>query len=342
MTQQFRNKTILISRTDAIGDVMLTLPMCGWLKQQVPGVKVLFLGKTYTKDVVNSCAYVDAFLNWDELKVLPQQEQLNKLQEYGIDVVIHVFPDKEVAQLAKKAGIAVRVGTRNRWFHWLTCNMLVPLSRRHSPLHESQLNLELLRPVGLKQLPPLTQILTYLDMSGVAPLPAHAQKWLTPGVPHIILHPKSQGSAREWELENFGALARLLHQRGYQVFVSGTRQDHDLMHHWLAQHQPWLTDITGKLTLSEFISFIKACDGLVGASTGPLHLAAGLGIHALGLYPPIKPIHPGRWGPVGLKAEYLVLDKDCQACRKNPAACVCIKQITVQAVLDRIDAWFKG
>jgi ADP-heptose:LPS heptosyltransferase len=254
-------------------------------------------------------------------------------------VAIHVFPNKDIAWLCKRAGIQHRIGTRNRWFHWLTCNHRVALSRRHSALHESQLNLALLRPLGLKHLPGLAAMPVYLRLHPAAPLPAVQQSWLKPGLAHIILHPKSQGSAREWDLEKFGLLARRLHQQGCQVFVSGTIQEQALLKDWLEQNRAYITDITGKLTLPELVSFIKACDGLVAASTGPLHLAAALGIHALGLFPPMKPIHPGRWAPIGPKAEYLVLEKDCQDCRYDPAACHCIRQLSVEAVYQRIENW---
>lgn len=339
MSYSFAAKTFLLSRTDSIGDVVLTLPMCGWLKQHIPGARIIFLGKTYTKAIIECCPDVDAFLNWDELRVLPRTDQAALLRQHHIEVAIHVFPHKDIARLCWQAGIPHRIGTRNRWFHWLFCNHLVALSRRHSPLHESQLNLELLRPAGLSQMPDKTALAAYLHFGPPAPLPAALQAWLKPGRPHVLLHPKSQGSAREWDLEKFGLLARLLHQRGYQVFVSGTMQEQALIQDWLAKNQAFITDLTGKLTLPQFLSFIGACDGLVAASTGPLHLAAALDIHALGLFPPMKPIHPGRWAPIGAQAEFLVLNKDCQDCRANPAACHCIRQISVEAVMERIVGW---
>jgi heptosyltransferase-3 len=94
------------------------------------------------------------------------------------------------------------------------------------------------------------------------------------------------------------------------------------------------------LELPEFIAFIAAADGLVAGSTGPLHLAGALGRHALGLYPPIKPMHPGRWGPLGPHAEYLVFDRpDCQDCRAQPADCTCIKAIEAAAVAAQVAKW---
>ena len=47
MAQVSQANSILISRADSIGDVVLTLPMAGVLKQILPGVKIIFLGKNY-------------------------------------------------------------------------------------------------------------------------------------------------------------------------------------------------------------------------------------------------------------------------------------------------------
>ena len=158
---------------------------------------------------------------------------------------------------------------------------------------------------------------------------------------NVILHPRSRGSAREWGLLHFGQLARLLHQAGHRVFVTGTAAEGEELGDWLREHQPYLAaELTGQLALPEFLAFIAAADGLVAGSTGPLHLAAALGRHALGLYPPIRPMHPGRWAPLGPYAEYLVFDRpDCQDCRTAPMACTCIKALTPLQVLARVQQW---
>ena len=338
--------TFLVSRTDAIGDVVLTLPVCGVLKQQFPGCRVVLIGRGYTAAVAAACPWVDGFLNVDDLARLPAAEQVAQLRSYAAAAIIHVFPNRFLARLAKQANILVRVGTRNRLFHWLTCNRLVALSRRHSPLHEAQLNLKLLAPLGYAATPPLAEIAELVRLAPAVPLAARWQALLAarqPGQLNIILHPRSRGSAREWGLPNFGELARQLHAAGHRVFVTGTKDEGAELAaaNWLRDHQPYLAaDLTGQFALPEFIAFIAAADGLVAGSTGPLHLAAALGRHALGLYPPIRPMHHGRWGPLGPRAEYLVFDRpDCQDCRAAPAACTCIKAIGTAMVLARLTTW---
>jgi heptosyltransferase III len=37
-----------------------------------------------------------------------------------------------------------------------------------------------------------------------------------------------------------------------------------------------------------------------------LHIAAALGIRSIGLYTPQRPMHPGRWAPLGRDTRVLV------------------------------------
>ncbi|MBF9219493.1 glycosyltransferase family 9 protein [Hymenobacter ruricola] len=333
-----------MSRTDAIGDVVLTLPVAGYLKQLFPKCRVVLIGRTYTAPVAAACPWVDDFLNLDELAQLPGATQVATLRGYAAHAIIHVFPNTLLARLAHKAKIPVRIGTRNRWRHWLTCNRLVALSRRHSTLHEAQLNLKLLQPFGLNRFPPLPEVAQLVRLQATELLAEHWQERLgqrQPGQLNIILHPRSRGSAREWGLDNYARLAQLLHQAGHRVFVTGTAAEGEELADWLQQNAAFLAaNLTGQLSLPQFISFIAAADGLVAGSTGPLHLAAALGRHALGLYPPIRPMHPGRWGPLGPHAGFLVFDKpNCNDCRQQPAACTCIRAIEPAAVAAQIAAW---
>jgi ADP-heptose:LPS heptosyltransferase len=151
---------------------------------------------------------------------------------------------------------------------------------------------------------------------------------------NLILHPRSKGSAREWGLDNFSKLIGLLPADKVKVFVSGTKEEGETLR-WLFEKHPGINDLTGKLSLEEFISFINTCDGLVAASTGPVHIAAALGKKAVGLYAPMRPIYPGRWAPLGKNASYLVLDKTCTDCRKN-ADCHCIREINAALVKEKL------
>lgn len=330
-------RTFIISRTDAIGDVVLTLPVAGVLRSLYPSSRIFFLGRAYTRDVINACEHIDGFLDWDELRQLPSRAAIRQLRAIDADTLIHVFPDPDIARLAWQAGIRRRIGTTHRLYHYLYCNIRVPLSRKRSPYHESQLNLRLLAPLGAKPLYTLQEIGGLYGLTRLAPLPPSIASLLAPDRFNLIIHPKSRGSGREWGLENFRQLIALLPQDRYKLFITGTAAEGQLLSP-LIRDFPLLTDLTGRLSLGQLLSFISASDGLVASGTGPLHIAAALGIHALGLFPPIRPMHPGRWAPVGHKAKFFVKDIDCEACRRSKD-CSCVRELPPRELLDYLEPY---
>ena len=322
-------KRIIISRTDSIGDVILTLPMAGVLKKFFPNSFIIFLGRTYTRPVIELSEHVDLFVDWDEIKDLPLPGRIASFKALDADIILNVFPDPAVMQLSKQVKIPLRIGTSNRRQSWYWCNRLVFFSRRRSKLHEAQLNLKLLKPLGIDITPGKEEIAAFY---GFRSLPAMTLPGSDPGKTTVILHPRSKGSAREWGLENFSRLISLLPAEKYSVYISGTEAEGASMKDFLDSHRERVTDLTGKMSLSEFILAINAADVLVAASTGPLHIAAALGIRAIGLYAPMRPIFPERWAPIGKRASFLVVQrKDCNDCRKT-GDCHCIREIRPEVV----------
>ena len=324
------NKTIIISRTDSIGDVVLTLPMAGVIKKFYPNSKILFLGKTYTKSVVELSKYVDEFINWDELQ--KNQNAVAVLKNYKADVFIHVFPNKEIAKLVKATKIPLRIGTFGRLHHILTCNKKILFTRKKSDLHESQLNLKLLSPLGIAQHFELYELAMLYGFEKIPLLKPELQSLIGPNRFNLILHPKSKGSAKEWGLNNYLALTKLLPKDQFKIFISGTEEEGKLIGNTFNFDEN-IVSLIGKLNLTDFIAFIAKTDGLIAASTGPLHIAAALNKKAIGLYSPKRPIHPDRWKPVGQHAQAVVFDTNCEKCSKG-LDCDCISKITPQTIVN--------
>lgn len=332
-------KKFIISRTDNIGDVVLTLPLAGIIKEHFPESEVVFLCKNYTVPIVSCSDYVDRVIDFDELLLMDEQQQINQIREVEAEAVIFVFPDKRAMKLAKKSGIKLRIATSRRLQSMLYCNSRVKFSRKKSDLHEAQLNTKLLIPVGINKEFSLEDLARYYGMKKPQNKSGH-ERLIDPRKFNLILHPKSKGSAREWGLENYLKLIDLLDSEKYNIFISGTESEGKEMQSLFSSAGDRVVDITGKMSLSEFISFIAKADGLFAASTGPLHIAAALGKNTLGVYAPMRPIHPGRWAPIGKKSSYLVLDKICSDCRKTED-CHCIRAITPEQVVEIIYSWKK-
>jgi heptosyltransferase-3 len=325
-------KRVIISRTDNLGDVILTLPLLGYLKSEIPEIKIFFIGKKYTQPIIDHCIFVDQFIDKEE--IIKDPHLLSRLEA---DSIVFIYPDKQLASIARKQGIRNRVATSHRWFNWLYCNYIIDFSRLRSNQHESQLNFKLLTPFKMGWDISTNELSSFYglqakreDFNGVL---SHHQF-------NLIIHPKSKGSAKEWGLENFDRLIQVLPKDDFKIFITGLKEEGEQIQQerpGLFDH-PHVTNLTGQLSLEEMISFVSSTDGLLACSTGVLHLAAALGKYALGIYAPIKPIHPGRWKPIGPHADYLVLDKECNQCGKNPL-CECIRSVSVDQVRNKLVAF---
>ncbi|MDB5822352.1 MAG: glycosyltransferase 9 family protein [Herminiimonas sp.] len=323
---------VLICRTDNIGDVVLTLPLAGYLKKLNPQLRIGFLCRGYAAGIVRYCQAVDYVLESEHLG-----DAADMLRRLGPDTIVFAKPDRHLAAAAKKAGIRNRVGTSHRWFHWLYCNRLAHFSRVKSGLHEAQLNFKLLAPLGENVVPPLEQIPPLYRL--VAP-PYTGHPALATDRFNLVIHPKSNGNGREWPIGHYTALAEALRNSQVQMWVTGSGAEGE----WIAEHAPALLamphvgNVCGRLTLAELACFINAADGLIASGTGPLHLSAALGRPTLGLFPPIRPINPGRWGALGAQAEVLCQPLPCGAC-DDAANCECMNAITPQSVAAVVQRW---
>ncbi|MFZ9586544.1 MAG: glycosyltransferase family 9 protein [Crocinitomicaceae bacterium] len=322
-------KRILISRTDSIGDVVLTLPMCQAIRKQFPEAQLIYIGKKYTEPVVQCFDCIDEFWDVDSLLNQPIAMQIEQMQA---DCIIHVFPNKKLASLAKKAKIPMRIGTSHRVFHLFSCNYRPNFTRKKSPYHEAQLNFHLLQPLGITSIPNWDELTQLLEFSAPMNQLTPAFQWEKES--YVLLHPKSKGSALEWPIAKYVDLAEQLAHKGTKVCFTGTEEEGQLFRKMLPVH-PNIIDSSGKLSLSELICLIDNAKALVACSTGPYHIAGVCGVKAIGLFSMRRPIDPGRWQAIGPKAKFLVFDPHCSACKKGEK-CRCIEEITVQSVINAI------
>ena len=282
--------SLAIARTDSIGDVIVTLPLCGFIKKHSPNTRIVFIGRSYTQAIVEACPYVDEFLNFDK----HAESNLN------VDACVFAFPDGEVMKWVKAQGVKKRIATGSRIASWKFSNNRVFFSRKNSDLHESQLNFYLLRPFGVEDIPSLEEIRLWHVLKPQVESPIQ----LEPNKRSVVFHMLSKGSALNWSLHQYQELASLLPPADFNIYITGTEEEGVRIRKDF-RFDSHIIDLSGKLSLPQLIAFISSCETLVAASTGPLHIASAVGIRAIGLYPSKRPMHPERWMPLGAKATYL-------------------------------------
>lgn len=326
------NPRILISRTDRIGDVVLSLPVTVELAKAYPGARVDFIIRKETIPLVSDQSGVAGIVEYDPSR--GEREVASQIRQRDYQAVICLYPRPPLARIFARAGIPVRVGTARRWYSFRFTHR-VNIGRRGSGRHEKDLNLDLLKPLGIQpdySLVPklvLTPQLQHETSSAVQALLTCKQ-----GRPLVVIHPGDSGSAQNWSVERYVQLAELLVRDNILVIISGIPPERE---RHLAMFSPILGEkqiLTGQTDLRQLMVLLTGADLFVGGSTGPLHIAAAFGVPVVGLYGPIRTTTPDRWGPCG--SGHTVFVPDVPVCKCKVGSCRlgnCMDRIAVEDVL---------
>lgn len=339
-------KRILVAKTTHLGDLVISLPMATALKVRDPTCTVIFLTSHKTMDVARCCPQID------EVYAQPATaEELDALlASLRVDIFIQVNNCRVAADAAYRAEIPIRIGSLFRFHNFRRCTHLVALSRFRR-INKRLLDLQYLLPLGIE----IEDEATVAAMYDLRPPRFSAEQPATDpdrfalGRRKIILSPAViTAQSHQWPLEAYTRLIRSLDPTKFHWFICGLASDRNNLRRLLEQHSldGNVTDLVGRLSMTEFMYFITCCDALVAGSTGSLHLAAALGIRTLGLYQSRKADRE-RWRPVGRSATVIHSDVRCPGERRTSAGdhrftCPCIAAISPDRVARQVLSWFEG
>jgi len=113
----------------------------------------------------------------------------------------------------------------------------------------------------------------------------------------IVMNPGAGWGAKQWPAERYGAVAKRLAQNGLEVLINSGPGEADL-----AQSVQGTSGGCAKIvtcSIPDLIALTRRVRLFIGGDTGPMHLAAALGIPVVGIF---GPTNPARNGPFGTRS----------------------------------------
>jgi heptosyltransferase-1 len=129
------------------------------------------------------------------------------------------------------------------------------------------------------------------------PREAEAESWaadLVDGRRVCVLSAGAGWGAKRWPVERFGALARELRAMGFAVLVNASHKDDALAAQVVAASGGVAEMVV--CNIAELIALVRRAAVVVGGDSGPVHLAAALGVPVVALFGPTDPARNGPWG----------------------------------------------
>ena len=128
---------------------------------------------------------------------------------------------------------------------------------------------------------------------------------------YIILHPGSKKSAKDWSINNFCELTKLILKEypDFKIIVTGISDEAELTNEVRESinenDKRRVIDLAGKINLRELLILIEKSLLFVSNSTGPIHIAGALNKKIIGFYPDDLPMSAARWKPLSENAVIL-------------------------------------
>lgn len=316
---------ILLVRLDRVGDVVLSTPAMEALKKRFPRSELTVLLRPQTAALLENNPHVDRCVVLDPGAGLAERCRiLQDLRRRRFDLAVDPCFDWKLASalMVWASGAQSRIGYpgggREVFFTTLAA---VPSANAHM----SDVILGTLRPLGIDG--PNPQPRLYLSQEERDRAAAWLAERSPGGKPLVGLHPGAYYETQRWPAEYFAALADRL--RGpVDVILFGGPADRDL----IRRIQPLVSVRMLEVVTPDirwFAALLSRCRLLVCNNSGPLHMAAALGVPTVSF---MGPTVKALWSPLGEKHAVLRADElSCIGCNRGvcPAGTLeCMRRIT--------------
>ncbi len=352
---------ILINRSDAIGDTILTIPMAKLLKERFPDAHITFLISPKSQDIFLGNPFIDDFIIYH--RHLPYYLKLKQVfsifRKVNPTHYFYVGGGYLPNMIAFLLMVPFRGGLKSKWHTYLFLNKGVRQKRSMVSMHEMEFNLSLLSPLGvefhysekLNYRPEL-----YLSKSeSTEASEEFAQTLKEAGMDsnrkYIVIHPGMTGHTLNWSSRNYARFIIKMMNRfpdKFNYIISYTPSDEKyligvkeiLAASNLLNSKEILFFNGLTVGLRKYMGILSKASLFLGPSTGTTHLASVLGVPVIGIYSPIKAQSSMRWGPVHKNNDQLkilvpdVICGEVLSCAKKECPYYeCMGKIEVEDVL---------
>ena len=137
-------KKIIISRTDKIGDLVLSIPSFFMVKKMYPDAEIIVLVRKYNYEIVKNLPYIDRVVKIDDYRKV---ELIEKIKYFKADIFIALYNDEFVMQLAKASGAKIKIGPLSKIKSFFIYNNGIWQKRSKSIKNEAEYNLDLIKSI---------------------------------------------------------------------------------------------------------------------------------------------------------------------------------------------------
>jgi ADP-heptose:LPS heptosyltransferase len=303
---------ILVVATTALGDTLWATPAIESLRKSFPQAYIACLTSPIGMQILGHNPFIDTLYRLEEPMFFHFWNLRKRLLAETFDTVLIFHASQRlIFPLCASIGANRIVGTAkiNKGLDFLLTDPL-PSVRQH----EIARRLQIVEHIGGSIHAETLSIFLQPEER----FPKRNGRW-------VAIHPGSKDGFKRWPEKNFATVARNLQALGYEILITGTKEEAELMKK-TADLIPGAEIADTNLPLRRFAALLEQMDLLICNDTGPFHLACALNRPVIGIYAATDPFLCGSY-----KASHAcVISKkaSCTPCLKRKCnAPFCLLQI---------------
>jgi heptosyltransferase-2 len=321
---------ILMRGPNWVGDSVLAIPAMKAVRARFPEAEITLLVRPWVSGVFKSAPFIDHLWSEPRPSGLSDWMRITKsIRQNHFDMAL-LFPNSfESAAMIFLGRVPQRVGYATDGRRWLLTNSLKPSSEKR---HQVHYYLDLAEAVSAEVAQPSIAIeATAEERTQAARL--LASEGIAPDRRYLVLNPgAAYGSAKRWGEEGFAEAGdTLAAELDIDVAIVGSQVERSIAESIQKQMRSRVAVLNGKTSLETLIGVIANASLVLTNDSGPMHIAAALGVPTVAVFGSTDHVVTGPWGP---RARVVREPVDCSPCmlRECPIDHRCMTRVSASAV----------
>jgi len=328
---------ILIVKPSSLGDVVHSLAFLNAVREQFPDAEIHWVVARGLEGLLTGHPMIKKIwvINKDMWKKLSQisssfseiQSLLRNLRKEHYDIVVDLQGLLRSGIITMATGAPVRIGFMearegSRFFY-------THRVKGGKDIHAVDRYLKIASFLGCD----ITDVRFPLPLKVTSsPLPHHHST----DKAYAIMVPGARWRTKRWPPEYFGELTSLL---PIKTVIVGSRADVDIANRIVALSNGRALSLAGNTEISELVEIMRGARFVVSNDSGPMHIAAALGIPVFAIFGPTDPM---RTRPYGEGHTIIREDISCIPCFKRKCGDLkCMENLSVEKVYREIKSKLK-
>lgn len=325
-------RKIVIRGPNWVGDAVLAVPAIKAVRRQFPDARITLMVRPWVAGLFRPPTFVDEVWTHPRPGRTAWIPTALETRRRDFDLALLLPNSFESAWTAFAGRVPVRIGYATDSRRWLLTH---PVRRRREKVHQVDYYMALVREsFGIRELrPDIGLVATPEDRDRARRL--LADNGIDPTAGILVVNPGAAfGSAKRWFEDRFADVAdRLWERRHLTTVMVGSATERGIAARIRDAMSTPAAILSGDTDLETLRGVLSLASMVITNDSGPMHLAAALGVPTLAVF---GSTDAEVTGPVGPRARLVRHEVSCSPCllRECPIDHRCMKGVTVDQVSD--------